>query len=124
MRLGRYSRGLTEQDALKVTTLTAKELSGAIGAALKHYPEHADVLHVLAWTGLRLGEACGLQWGDLDAAGGFLEVRRAITYRQHKVLIGARKSGQARRVDAPGVLVAPVRRAAEHPSGRGCPRRS
>jgi integrase len=105
VRLGRYSRGLTEQDARKVTALTTEELSAVLGAALKHYPEYADVLHVLAWTGLRLGEACGLQWGDLDAAGGFLEIRRAISYRQHRILVGAPKSGQARRVDVPRGLV-------------------
>jgi integrase len=109
VRLGRYSRGLTERDARTVTALTAKELSALLGAALKHYPDHADVLHVLAWTGLRLGEACGLQWGDLDVAGGFLEVRRAIAYRQHRILVGAPKSGQARRVDVPASLVARLR---------------
>jgi integrase len=107
VRLGRYSRGLTEREARKVTALTAPELAIVLGAALKHYPEHAGVLHVLAWTGLRLGEACGLQWGDLDVAGGFLEVRRAIAYRQHRgILVGAPKSGQARRVDVPRALVA------------------
>jgi integrase len=109
VRLGRYSRGLTERDARTVSALTAKELSAVLGAALEHYPDHADVLHVLAWTGLRLGEACGLQWGDLDVSGGFLEVQRAIAYREHRVLIGAPKSGQARRVDVPVTLVARLR---------------
>jgi integrase len=109
VRLGRFSRGITEREARKVTALTAAELSAVLTAARTHYPDYADILHVLAWTGLRLGEACGLQWGDIDLAGGFLEVRRAIAYRQGRVLIGAPKSGQARRVDVPASLMARLR---------------
>ena len=109
VRLGRYSRGLTEREARKVAALTAAELSHLLATAEKDYPDHADLLTVLAWTGLRLGEACGLQWGDLDFKGHFLEVSRSIHYRAHRVLIGAPKSGQARRVDLPAVLVARLR---------------
>src|SRR5262245_12339864 len=34
------------------------------------YPEDADLLHVLAWCGLRLREAVGLQPGDVDDPAG------------------------------------------------------
>ncbi len=109
VRLGRFSRGLSAREVRKVTALTADELSSVIASANKHFPDYADLIHVLAWTGLRLGEACGLQWVDLDVAGGFLEVRRTVAYRARRVLIGTPKSGQARRVDMPAALVARLR---------------
>lgn len=109
VRLGRFSRGLAAGEARTVTVLTAEELTRVLAVAVKLYPDYADLLHVLAWTGLRLGEACALQWGDLDAAGGFLEVRRTVSYRGYRVLVGAPKSGQARRVDLAAALVARLR---------------
>ena len=33
--------------------------------------------HTLAMTGMRRGEACGLQWGDVDTGSGTLTVRRS-----------------------------------------------
>ena len=105
VRLLRRARGLTERDARKVEAYTGDELRLVLEAADVRCPEWADFFRVLGWTGLRLGEACGLQWTDLDVAGGFLEIRRNVNYRNHKVLIGAPKSGQARRVDVPRVLV-------------------
>ena len=60
----------------------------------------------LGWTGLRLGEACALQWEDVDLAGRFLEVRRTVGVRARCLLVGAPKSGQARRVDLPATLAA------------------
>ncbi len=109
VRLGRFSRGLTDKEARKVSALSAEELARVLAVAVKLYPDYADLLHVLAWTGLRLGEACALQWGDLDVAGGFLEVRRTVSYRGYRLLVGAPKSGQARRVDLPAALVGRLR---------------
>ena len=106
VRLGRFSRGLNEREARKVQALTAEELARVLAVALKLYPEHADILHVLAWTGLPLGEACALRWDDVDQAGGFLEVRRTVGLRGRRLLVGAPKSGQARRVDLPTALAA------------------
>jgi integrase len=104
VRLGRFSRGLNEREARKVEALTAEELARVLAVASKLYPDHADILHVLAWTGLRLGEACALQWEDIDGTGRFLEVRRTVGLRARLLLIGAPKSGQARRVDLPAAL--------------------
>ncbi len=105
-RLGRFSRGLNEREARKVEALCADELARVLAVASKLYPDYADFLRVLAWTGLRLGEACALQWEDMDLAGRFLEVRRTVGLRARRLLVGAPKSGQARRVDLPAVLVA------------------
>ena len=73
------------------------------------FSQHADALFTLAWTGLRVSEACGLQWGDLNLEGHYLEVNRAVAYRQHRLIVGAPKSGKARRVDLPADLVERLR---------------
>jgi len=108
-KLWKRSRGRTENEARKVTALSADELARVLRAADEHCSEHADFIYLLAWTGLRLSEACGLQWGDLDLAGSFLEVRRTASYRAHRILMGAPKSGKARRVDLPAALVERLR---------------
>ncbi|MBI4537170.1 MAG: site-specific integrase [candidate division NC10 bacterium] len=110
----RHVRATTEAEARKVDFLTDEELSGLLKTADTEYPQHADFCHVLAWTGVREGEACGLQWGDLDFRGGFLEVRRNVIYRADPkqrgkkikrpertplLYIGAPKSGESGRVD-------------------------
>lgn len=102
-------RGRTEAEARKVTALSAPDLARVLEAADRYSPDSADFIYLLAWSGLRLSEACGLQWGDLDLAGGFLEVRRTASYRAHRILMGAPKSGKARRVDLPAALVERLR---------------
>lgn len=60
---------------------------------------YADLILTAAWTGARQGEVLGLQWGDIDFTGWFIEIKRTVSYRQHRLLVGSRKSGKARRVD-------------------------
>ena len=38
-------------------------MSRVLRAADEHCPDHADSIYLLAWTGLRISEACGLRWG-------------------------------------------------------------
>ena len=110
----RHIRASTEKDARTVDFLSDEELTVLLTTADADYPQHADFLHVLALTGLREGEGCGLQWGDVDFRGGFLEVRRNVLYRadpeqrrkgvkrrdRKPILdIGAPKSGESARVD-------------------------
>jgi len=58
-------------------------------------------------TGLRLGELIGLQWGDLDFNGIFIEVRRQWT----RGSFAATKSGRLRRVDMSRQLCDALRQA-------------
>jgi len=104
-RLFKRQRGRTENEAKKVTTLTEEELAKILTVASSDFAQHADILFTLAWTGLRVSEACGLQWSDLNLDGHYLEVNRAVAYRQRRVIVGAPKSGKARRVDVPADLV-------------------
>ena len=93
IRVLKRKRGQTEGETRKVTTLTEEGLSRLLGAADEHCPDHADVIYLLAWTGLRVSEACGLQWDDVDFGANFLTVNRAVAYRQHRLIVGAPKSG-------------------------------
>jgi integrase len=61
----------------------------------EHFPVFYPFVSLLARTGLRLGEAIGLQWGEIDVQGRFIEVRRTLSDRR----VTTPKSGKSRRVD-------------------------
>ncbi len=108
-RLGKLFRSpeFREGDVRRaVNPLTREELAHLLHTAQTHaieragkvvYPYRASYpfLLLLARTGLRLGEAVALQWGDLDPHGGFLEVRRAFVMGR----ITTPKNKKTRRVD-------------------------
>ena len=78
-------------------TLSKAEQSRLL-AALGECPRPADLgILISLKTGLRVGEICGLQWGDIDFGGGFLTVRRTVMRiiradNSTEVYIGAPKS--------------------------------
>jgi integrase len=117
----RHVRATTEAEAKTADFLTDGELAVLLKTADKEYPQYADFFHTLAGTGIREGEACGLQFGDLDFRGGFLTVKRSVIYRPDPkqrgkdikrpdrkpiLYIGAPKSGEAGRVDVGPKLLA------------------
>lgn len=57
--------------------------------------EHFCLFLLLARTGMRIGEALALQWGDIDFNGRFIQVRRSDV----RGIISTPKSGKSRRVD-------------------------
>jgi integrase len=59
----------------------------------------------LAHTGLRLGEAIALQWGDVDLTGRAIRVARTISGRRE----GTPKSGHGRAVDVSRPLAEALR---------------
>jgi len=68
---------------------------GLLRTSQEHFPAWYPLVSLLARTGVRIGEACALQWGNLDFHGRFIEVRRnCVRYR-----ITTPKSGKTRRVD-------------------------
>lgn len=104
-RLGRFTRGRTEKEARRIDPYTVDELAGLLEVAERYYAEAADLLTTTAWSGLRIGEVMGLQYADLDAQGGFLEVRRTVERRNKGVQVTSPKSSRQRRVLIPRALV-------------------
>jgi integrase len=93
-RLGRFLRPIKDRRA-DVNPLTGEEVSRLLDAAQQHASWYYPVLLCAVRTGMRMGELLGLQWGDLDFRGRFLEVRRAIVRGD----VVPTKSGKMRRVD-------------------------
>ena len=66
---------------------------------------------LLADTGIRRGEACGLQWSDIDFRSGTITVRHNLQYTPAKgVFMAAPKNGKARTVDIGPDVVALLRK--------------
>lgn len=93
-RAGKFVKGKADRGE-KIQFFSRDELAlfleTAKTEALAYYP----LFLCLARTGLRIGEAIGLQCGDLDFAGFGIEVRRNIV----KGRVGSPKNGRTRRVD-------------------------
>jgi integrase len=74
-----------------------------LGAFLDHAAGDrlGPMFELIAMTGLRRGEACGLRWVDVDLERGCLWVRQQIVQLGHETVIGPPKtaSGEDRRVD-------------------------
>jgi integrase len=106
LRLGQLLKGAVgaraaEGDALDsadgdaVRCLTPDELRGLLDAARAAWSfDQYALLLVLARTGVRIGEAVGLQWGDLDLDARVVAIRR--TCRGERT--STPKSGKGRRV--------------------------
>jgi integrase len=106
LRIGRLLRGLAGREARRPAALTADELARLLAAADRDFQDCADLVYLLAWSGLRIGEACALRWDDLDASGGFIVVQRTAAWTRGRVRITPPKSSKPRRVDLPRALVA------------------
>ena len=106
-RLGRFLRPSASPDqAEKVKAMDAKQLAGFLAKAEEIEPVHAPLFLLMATTGLRLGEAFGLQWRDID-----FEEREILVQRSwSKGRLSTPKSGRVRRVDMSGSLKDRLRR--------------
>jgi integrase len=58
-------------------------------------------IQIAYYTGLRIGEVCGLAWQDIDLDQQYLTVRRSMRYNgaRHKTEIGTTKRNKVRTVD-------------------------
>ncbi len=86
------------------------ELAAFLDAVAGH--RLGALYELMAFTGLRRGEACALRWSDIDLERSVLHVRRQLVQVGHQLIEGPPKthSGEDRRVDlgerAVGVLLA------------------
>jgi len=84
---------------------TADELGIYLNTCLAHFPQYYPFFLLLARTGLRIGEAIALKWGDIDYLGKFITVRRSIT----DGIENTPKSGKYRRVPLSAQLIATLK---------------
>jgi len=93
-RASKFSRNKDENRQL-VQPLTREEVSTLLASAKDLVSLIFPFLLCAVRSGLRLGELIGLQWGDVDFKGSFLEVRRAVVRRR----VTTPKNHKIRRVD-------------------------
>jgi len=82
--------------------LEEEQVGRLLKAAEKHLPDHALMIRLLFYTGVRQGEAFGLQWGDIDFTRKVVHVRRSIDHRRGRTIVNLPKSGKGRWVGALG----------------------
>ena len=78
-----------------INPLTSGESKTLLVTAETIFSNHYALFLLLARTGMRIGEALTLQWGDIDFKGRFIDVKRSVV--RGKVTVP--KSGKSRRVD-------------------------
>jgi integrase len=91
----RVRKVIAKEHKEEINPLTAGELDHLLNTVQQHYPNHYTLFLMLARTGMRIGEALALQWGDVDFNGRFIEVKRSVVRGR----ISTPKSGKSRRVD-------------------------
>jgi len=80
---------------LQFDPLTREELARLLAVFREHYPKHYPMALTLCRTGIRIGEALGLQWGDIDFNSRFITIQRG----RSKSRTETPKNGKCRRVD-------------------------
>lgn len=94
IRASKSSRTKDERRQL-VQPLNREEVAILLAKAKDQFPLLHPLLLCAVRAGLRQGELIGLQWGEVDFQGSFLEVRRAVVRRR----VTTTKSHKIRRVD-------------------------
>ncbi|MCH7608087.1 MAG: site-specific integrase [Chloroflexi bacterium] len=75
------------------------QVRGILERAWREQPAIAPMLHLIAYTGLRRGEALGLRWGDTDLEEGTIQVVQTVQRSTDKgVMIQTPKTNAGRRV--------------------------
>lgn len=91
--------------------LTVEELRHVLACADQEPLKWRVYVHLSADTGIRRGEACGLQWSDIDFRNAAITVRRNLQYTaQAGVYATSPKNGKIRVVDVGPETLALLRR--------------
>ncbi len=93
LRLGKIAKNTDRRRV--VNPLTADELNVLLDTFGQWFPKHYALVLTLARTGMRIGEAIALRWGDIDFKGRFIDVKRGFARGK----LETPKSGKMRRVD-------------------------
>lgn len=82
----------------KREALEDSELRGIIRGIPCLKQEDGLLLALLIFTGMRRGEAIGLRWEDIDWKKRLIAVKRAVTYRNNRPVVGKTKSEAGNRI--------------------------
>jgi integrase len=82
----------------EITPPAMTDTRALLQAADTQDPEFGALLRVLAATGARRGEVCGLRWSDLDTKGGTLFIRRSVASVAGGTVVKDTKTHAARRI--------------------------
>jgi integrase len=94
-RLGAQVAPTAADSLSEIEVFDRGEVSRLLGLAELDYPEYYPFLLCLARTGMRLGEAIGLEWRDVDWTARVILIRRS----RRRNRVSQPKNGKARRVD-------------------------
>jgi integrase len=81
-----------------VRSPASQDVRALIDRALIDNPDFGTMIAVIAWTGCRRGEACGLRWQDLDLEDATLLIQRSIAAIPGGTQEKTTKTGEARRI--------------------------
>jgi integrase len=104
-RMGRYLKAKTDPRS-RIEPLLVEEERSLLETARNDFPRAYPLSLCALRTGMRLGELFGLQWGDIDFEGHFIEVRRTV---KDGGKVFPPKNGKIRRVDLSDQLAATLR---------------
>ena len=77
---------------------SSKSVRRLVQRAVADDPDFATLLAVIAWTGCRRSEACGLRWQDIDLERATMLIERAIAAIPGGTQEKTTKTGAARRI--------------------------
>ena len=79
----------------KIDSLTREETTTLLSTVFTHFRKDYPLILLFFRTGMRIGEALALKWGDIDFNGRFIHVQRGLS----RMRIQTPKSGKTRRID-------------------------
>jgi integrase len=99
LRLARFSRKAKAQKG-RIDPLTPEEELRLLETAERDYPRWYPLFLTALRTGMREGELLALEWGQIDFAGGYIQVDRSLSGGN----VVPTKSGRIRRIPLSPVL--------------------
>ena len=93
----------------EVTPPAMADTRALLLAADQHDPEFGALLRVLAATGARRGEVCGLRWSDIDLDTGTASIRRSVAAVPGGTIEKDTKTHAARRIALDAATLAVLR---------------
>ncbi len=82
----------------KIEPPSSADVRAVLSHLLEYNPDWGTLFAVVAWTGCRRGEVCGLHWEDVDLDAGSLVIRRAVVTVPGGTMERGTKTGGIRRI--------------------------